>query len=499
MIPKIDVLRNVRFGERIAEEELSDLEKYFVATDQWNRVFSGEVDIIYGPKGAGKSAIYALIDKRQNQLFDRNILVRSAENIRGNTAFSEIISDPPPSERDFIDLWKLYFLIIASATLREYGYSDKRSKALIEALEQAGLLPQEATLGQFFSRAKAFIWGRLFPPVNSVEWILAIEPATGLPVVTRKSNFSNDSEQSKPEPLPLNDLLHAANAALEKSDFTLWVLFDRLDVAFNDTPDLEKNALRALFRMYNDFKGFDRIKLKIFVRDDIWDRITEGGFSEASHITKTTTIDWTFESLVNLFVRRLLNNQKAIEYLNIEPSEVVDDYDAQIDLVRKIFPDKVETGNNPETFRWMVNRIQDASGKPAPRELIHLSEMIRQHQIGRLERGEEEPQGSQLFERSVFKPALNEVSRVRYEQTFKAENPSLTQYTDKLKGQKAEQTLQTLASVWGVDSAEAAIIVDRLIRSGFFERREISGETTYWIPFIYRDALELVQGRATVN
>ena len=31
---------------------------------------------------------------------------------------------------------------------------------------------------------------------------------------------------------------------------------------------------------------FDNIKLKIFVRDDIWQRISEGGFAEASHITK---------------------------------------------------------------------------------------------------------------------------------------------------------------------------------------------------------------------
>ena len=80
---KVDVLRQIRFGERIAEEELDELEKYFVATDQWTRVFEGEVDVIYGAKGSGKSAIYALIDKRQNDLFDRGILVQGAENVRG--------------------------------------------------------------------------------------------------------------------------------------------------------------------------------------------------------------------------------------------------------------------------------------------------------------------------------------------------------------------------------------------------------------------------------
>lgn len=495
---KLQVLRDIRFGERIAEEELSDLEKYFVATDQWNRVYSGEVDIIYGSKGAGKSAIYALIDKRQDELFDRKILIKSAENIRGNTAFSEIISDPPPTERNFVDLWKLYFLIISASTIRDYGFSDKKSKALISALEGADLLPAEASLGQLFYRAKRLIWSYILPERESVEWTLAMEPSTGLPVYTRKTNFSKSKSEDQKTSLPLDELLDTANAALQNSEYTLWVLFDRLDVAFNDTPDLEKNALRALFRMYNDFKRFDRINLKIFVRDDIWDRIIEGGFAEASHIVKTTSIYWSYESMVNLFVRRLLNNAAAVKFLGIEIEGVADDFDKQTQVLRRIFPDKVETGNNPETFRWMFNRIQDASGKSAPRELIHLSEMIRQQQVARIERGEDEPSGDFLFDRAVFKPALQEVSKVRYEQTFKAENPSLARFTDILKGQKAEQTLETLASQWDLDSVAAAEMIERLSKAGFFEKREVKDEITFWIPFIYRDALELVQGRATV-
>lgn len=493
---KVDVLKALRFGERIAEEELNELEKYFVATDQWNRVFSGEVDIVYGAKGAGKSAIYALIDKRQDELFDRKILIKSAENVRGNTAFSEIISDPPPSERDFVVLWKLYILIIICSSIREYGISDRSSAPLIRALETAELLPKEASLGQLFNRAKKFIWSYLFPDRESVEWSLTLDPATGFPIVSRKTNLLNNGSDQRGNIVPVDDLLDIANRVLNNSNYSIWVLFDRLDISFNDNPDLEKNALRALFRMYNDFKRFDRIKLKIFVRDDIWSRITEGGFSEASHITKTTTISWNYESLVNLISRRLLNNKSIIEYLMIDYNEIIDDFDKQIALLNSIFPDKVETGNNPETFRWMINRIQDGTTKSAPRELIHLSEMVRQQQINRLERGEEEPAGKMLFDRPVFKPALREVSKVRYEQTFKAENPSLAIYTDKLKGQKAEHTLETLAEQWGDELSVVISAVDRLTKAGFFEKRVVKGVVTYWVPFIYRDALDLVQGKA---
>ena len=102
-----------------------------------------------------------------------------------------------------------------------------------------------------------------------------------------------------------------------------------------------------------------------------------------------------------------------------------------------------------------------------------------------------------LFERAVFKPALQEVSKVRYEQTFKAENPSLTPFTEKLKGQKTEQTHDTLSALWAIRGEELERVIERLVKAGFFEKRVIKEETTYWVPFIYRDALELVQGKAS--
>ena len=58
---KREILRSSNFGMRVAEDESSELEKYFVETDQWQRTFKGDVDIVYGSKGAGKSALYSLL------------------------------------------------------------------------------------------------------------------------------------------------------------------------------------------------------------------------------------------------------------------------------------------------------------------------------------------------------------------------------------------------------------------------------------------------------
>ena len=96
------ILRSITFGHRIAEEETDVLSTYFVETDHWERLYRGDIDVIYGPKGSGKSALYSLLLSKSTQLFDRNIVLVAGENPRGATAFRDLATDPPASEREFI-------------------------------------------------------------------------------------------------------------------------------------------------------------------------------------------------------------------------------------------------------------------------------------------------------------------------------------------------------------------------------------------------------------
>jgi hypothetical protein len=101
---KHEVLQQVSFGSTIAEDEPEELNSYFVETDQWRRIYAGEVDVLYGPKGSGKSAIYSLLSSRSNELFDRQVIVVSAENPQGAPASAvargECTHNPFTSARD---------------------------------------------------------------------------------------------------------------------------------------------------------------------------------------------------------------------------------------------------------------------------------------------------------------------------------------------------------------------------------------------------------------
>ena len=66
-----ELLQKVSFGSQVAEDERRELARYFVETDQWRRISSDEIDVIRGEKGAGKSAIYALLMEKEAEFFDK--------------------------------------------------------------------------------------------------------------------------------------------------------------------------------------------------------------------------------------------------------------------------------------------------------------------------------------------------------------------------------------------------------------------------------------------
>jgi hypothetical protein len=179
--------------------------------------------------------------------------------------------------------------------------------------------------------------------------------------------------------------------------------------------------------------------------------------------------------------------------------EVLSSTETQTEFFYRVFPDQVEIGpNKSKPFYWLLSRTRDGSKKNAPRELIHLLNVLRDVQVKRFEIGDSgEPEKEYLFSRpATFKDALPEVSKVRLEQTLYAEYPNLHTPLEKLRNAKTSQTVETLAQIWGTTHNETKTLADELVEIGFFEQRITREETQYWVPFLYRDALDMIQGTA---
>lgn len=497
---KLQILRKLQFGARTAEEEADALANYFVQTDQWQRMLRGEIDVVYGAKGAGKSAIYTLLQRKQDELFMKNIITATAENPRGATIFRDIVADPPASEREFITFWKIYILGLLGRKFQELDIENAAARRLIATLISFNLLEPDGGLARLFKNAKELAAKIFQRQVRATSWTVGIDPTTMTPTASRTAEYGNPeqaSDNKKFESFSSDDLLQQAAEALSESGFSCWILFDRLDVAFEDSKELERNALRALFRVYNDMRGLSSISMKIFVREDIWRRITESGFAEASHITRTVTIKWDVDSLMNLAVRRLIANECIKNFVE-KPDEILRSLALQTQTFYSFFPRQIDTGHNkPLTFEWILGHTKDGTGINTPRELIHFLTEIRNEQIQRFERGGDDlPPDNHLFTRGVFKAALRLVSETRLTQTLLAEYPELRSSVMALKGERTLHYPESLAKLWSVTPEEAHSSAARLVSVGFFELRGTKTAPQYWVPFIYRDALAMVQGTA---
>lgn len=496
----LHVLRKSTFGRRTAEEEREQLRAYFVETNQWSQVYNGDIDVVYGPKGSGKSAIYSLISQSAGELFDRNIIVVPGENPQGAPAFKDLSDDPPYDEFEFVSLWKLYILTLCGQSMRDFGFDGQKAKDVVEALEEAELIPTQFTLSK--ALRYAFDYVRSFTRPQAIETEVKLDPITGMPVglagkiVLREPGVS----AARKGIVSIDELFRLASEALADAGYTIWVVLDRLDVAFADKPGLETSALRALFKFYLDTKSHKSISTKIFLRTDIWAAITKEGFREASHIERALSIKWSPEDLTNLVVRRAVANDDLCKFYNVNRDQILADYSSQEGFLTQIFPDQVETGpNKPKTFGWILGRTRDAIEPTAPRELIHFLNELRDVQINRLERGERTLLAGKLFEQAAFKDALPGVSKVRLEQTLFAEYPAMKPFVEALVEQKATQPLSNLQNLWGKGREEALVIAGQLEEVGFFERLGSLPDPSWRVPFLYRPALSLVQGSAETS
>ncbi len=494
---RVDLLKELSFGVQVAEDEVNELASYFVETNHWSKIAKGEIDIIRGEKGAGKSAIYSLLMTRTDGFFDQGILLVAAENPRGATVFKDLVSDPPTSENEFVALWKLYVLTITAQQLKEYDIRGPKAEQIFRALEEAKLLEKEFSLAGVLRSVHEY--AKRIVAAEAIEGGIKIDPATQMVSgVSGKIVLKEPSSELKRNGVASIDNLYSIlNEVLTERNLKVWVLLDRLDVAFVENHELEANALRALIRAYADIRHRDQLSLKIFLREDIWKRITEKGMREASHLIRYVILDWPQPALLNLIMRRLLNNEVLVKEFAIDAKAVLADADAQEKLFYRFFPKQVEQGpQKAQTFKWLVTRCADGTRKTAPRELIHLLNCILEQEIRRLENGGTAPQSDELFDRSVFKLALPTVSGARLHQYLYAEYANQKPFVAKLEGQKAEQTPDSLSDLWSLSREAAIAKAKELVELGFFEERGTREQPTYWVPFLYRDALNLIQGKA---
>ncbi len=487
-----ETLTKLDMGNSVAEFD-KELEHYFVETDTFRALVEDEADIIAGDKGAGKTAMYRYLTQRYTEISSlANVEIIAGFNPSGSPVFQRLAYAGPLAEGQYITIWKTYILSLVGnwlLQLCEDDYSENTTQ-LDALLNRIGLRSKDDTAVTIFSRLTRWVQRVTHPTSAGLEVTF---DAFGIPILTPKVEFGNSAheadEDTETEYILHDDALFLLNAALAENDITIWVVLDRLDEAFVGFPDIEVPALRALLRTYLDLLAFEQIKLKLFVRKDLFRKLTRDRFVNLTHVNaRKREILWDKEDLFTLICKRL--KESAAFHQQIAPHNGSDHK-----LFTFVFPQQVDSGERrPTTWNWMLSRTQDGTGSIPPRNLIDLVNKAKEEQLRRERRNARRYYvGVPIIEPEAMKRALTRLSEDRVEDTLLAETSrEVSVLIEGFRDSKVEHNNQSIADLFSVESSKGREFAKILIDIGFLEQ---VGQS-YKIPILYRDGLNIRQGKA---
>jgi hypothetical protein len=350
-------------------------------------------------------------------------------------------------------------------------------------LSETALRSQDDSPQTVFSKITNTL-SRLLNPKSAEVGVTISE--SGIPILTPKVEFG--STAAVPKSVPHEEALGLLNRCLRDSELTSWVILDRLDEAFQGFPATEVPALRGLLRTYLDLLEFDRIRLKLFIRRDLFRKVIRGGFVNLTHINaRKIEVVWDEDDLLNLLCRRIRESPVVVEVLGLRGR-------ADREVFAAIFPEQVDVGERkPTTWSWMMSRIRDGNQVAPPRNLIDLVGKAREAQLRREDRESRRYEsGLPLIEQDSLRRALTRLSIERVEDTLLAEAGGDAELIERFRGKKAEHNTTSLAALLAIPEPEVPATVKPLVELGFLEQ---TGDS-YKVPMLYRDGLDVVQGKA---
>lgn len=295
----------------------------------------------------------------------------------------------------------------------------------------------------------------------------------------------------------MTKLLYEEQQILANSGEQLWLLFDRIDELQSSDPDERRKLIESLFRVQLSFMSrFPNIRLKIFLRTDIWSEIN---FTNKTHISdKMIFLDWDEERLLRLIDKRIIASDRVRDYvesklgMDLDPNSIEELSKGKLhEIFYSVFADQVYSGpREADLFDWMVSRITDGLGGIYPRELILFCKIAKEEQL----KANDDPD-ERLIEGKPVRNAYYKVSETRVD-TYLSEFPDLQDHIHQFSGKRqAEFERSELESMFEGLSPAGDDAIDRLHDVGVLKPKggkDHSVASEFEIPRLYREGLGLV-------
>ncbi len=301
-LPKGNFLSELSLGDSVAENELQTLAEYYLRTDQYKRAARGEVNMVVGRKGTGKTALFAQLrdDKRANV---RNIVVdlkpEGYQLIRLKEDVLDYLAEGAKTHLITALFEYLFYLEICYKLLEKDRDKHMRDARLYEPYRKLLEMYNAVSSGEGdFSERLLGLSQRLIGDFKIRFGTTTNQRLTATEVteLVYKRN--------------IRDIRNIVSAYLDFKD-SVWLLFDNLDKGWSPhglTPadvmilrcliDAARKIQRELQRDKHDFHCI------VFVRNDVYQLLVEASADYGKE--SRAVLDWTDPDLLREMIRRRL-------------------------------------------------------------------------------------------------------------------------------------------------------------------------------------------------
>lgn len=320
----------------------------FLPTLRHRRALYGDIVVVLGARGAGKTSLFRLVNeartaRKLRALFETDLIpdalwfeafsTHSTDHPEVGTLASHALRADDLALRAF---WMAHLLRRLSVVAPEVVQIPEQVRSILEA--------PIADLGAWLPQAG--------------EHLGAISAA-----------------------------LDAADRALDAADRTVVATYDNLDLVGQFVPEVRRRYVATLLSLWLSLAGrYRRLRGKVFLRDDLFDA-AELGFADASKLrSKSERLDWEAAELFRAALRHLCNGtegEAVRAWLSDTKGLVLRDLgefgwmpgempvDVQRAFVTRLAGRVVGTGilKSP-THEWLTSRLRDARGQITPRAMM---------------------------------------------------------------------------------------------------------------------------------
>jgi len=304
-------LQSLRLGDPTAENEMTTLSAYYMKTDQFERAMRGEVNLVVGRKGAGKTALFLQLRDRIRS-DKRNVMVDlKPEGYQLIKLKEDMLSYLTEGSRQHLitAFWEYLLLLeVAYKVLEKDRVTHKHNHEIYEKYVglEAAYKTENFSIEGDFSERLLVLSNRIaseyrFRFGDNGDTKLTAEDVTSLV-------YAHDIRKLRQK---LSDYLETKQA--------VWILFDNLDKGWNTggVDVIDTIVLRCLVEAGRKLEREMRkrglqLRCIIFIRNDVYELLMKGSADYGKDMR--ATLDWTDTDMLREMLRlRLIAGLDSVD------------------------------------------------------------------------------------------------------------------------------------------------------------------------------------------